>query len=119
MRTNPFLRVGEHLINLEAITQVTLRKDRSAVLLLQGPKKSLQQVSIPAPTGAEVWEFVRSNLVVIEFGANQPTGGAAETTPAAKAPKPPKSNKVKAPKTKDSKPKSKMKGKPAPGSGKS
>ena len=118
MRTNPFLRVGEHLINLEAITQVTLRKDRSAVLLLQGPKKSLQQVSLPAPTGGEVWEFVRSHLVVIEFGASQTAGETAETPPA-KAPKSSKPNKVKTPKSKGAKPKGKAKSKPSAGAGKS
>lgn len=62
------MRVGEHLINVEAIQQVTLKEDDSAVLTLIGPRKGLQQIRVPKPQGRELWTFVHENLAVVEFG---------------------------------------------------
>ncbi len=75
-----FMRVGEHLINVEAIQQVTLKKDRSAVLTLNGPRKSLQQIRVPQPWGSELWSFVHQNLVVVDFG--EPVDGEKQPPPA-------------------------------------
>src|SRR3954447_10832008 len=63
-----FMRVGTHLINLEAIQQVSLKADDSAVVTLNGPRKALQQIPVPTPHGRELWDFVHQNLVIVEFG---------------------------------------------------
>jgi len=62
------MRVGEHLINFEAIQQVTLKKDDSAVVTLNGPRKSMQQIRVAKPYGRELWSFVHDNLAVVDFG---------------------------------------------------
>jgi hypothetical protein len=62
-----FLRVGNHLINLELIQQLELRKDDSAVITVPGPRKSYQRIEVPAPAGRKLWEFFSENLVVIDF----------------------------------------------------
>ena len=72
-----FMRVGEHLINFEAIQQVTLKKDDSAVLTLSGPRKSLQQIRVAKPYGRELWSFVHDNLAVVDFGDRNDTDGDA------------------------------------------
>lgn len=84
-----FLRIGSRLINVEAIAEVKLNKDSSAVMLLQVPGKSLERMPIPQPAGREVWEFVMQNLVVAEFGEppavlRQAKGNGAAPEPAAK-----------------------------------
>jgi hypothetical protein len=61
------MRVGNHLINLASIHQVTLGEDESATLLLQGPRKALQILKVDAPAGRELWNFVYQNLSVVEF----------------------------------------------------
>lgn len=67
--TARFLRVGNHLINLEVIQQVELRKDGSAIVAVPGPRKSLQRIQVPKPMGEELWNFFNENLVVIDFDA--------------------------------------------------
>lgn len=62
-----FLRVGNHLINLELIQQLELRKDDSAIITVPGPRKSYQVIEVPAPAGRQIWEFFSENLVVIDF----------------------------------------------------
>jgi hypothetical protein len=62
-----FLRVGNHLINLELIQQMELRKDDSATITVPGPRKSYQVIEVPAPAGRQLWEFFSENLVVIDF----------------------------------------------------
>lgn len=79
-----FLRIGFHLINLEAIQQVHLQADDSAVVTLNGPRKALQQIPVPAPFGRELWDFVHNNLVVVEFGDAVEFGDVAEKPPAQK-----------------------------------
>lgn len=63
-----FMRVGTHMINIEAIQRVDLRKDDSALLALSGPRKSLQLIPVPSPFGRELWQFVHDNLLLVEFG---------------------------------------------------
>lgn len=65
--TAKFLRVGNHLINLELIQQLELRKDDSAVITVPGPRKSFRMIEVPAPAGRQLWEFFSENLVVIDF----------------------------------------------------
>jgi hypothetical protein len=65
--TAKFLRVGNHLINLEVIQQLELRKDDSALIMVPGPRKSFQRIEVPAPAGRKLWEFFSENLVVIDF----------------------------------------------------
>ena len=65
--TAPFLRVGNHLINLASIHQVTLADDGSATLLLHGLRKGLQVLKVNAPAGRELWNFVYNQLSVVEF----------------------------------------------------
>lgn len=67
--TARFLRVGNHLINLEVIQQVELRKDGSAIVVVPGPRKSLQRIEVLSPMGKELWDFFNENLVVIDFNA--------------------------------------------------
>jgi hypothetical protein len=62
-----FLRVGNHLINLELIQQLELRKDDSAVITIPGPRKSFRVIEVPEPAGRQLWEFFSENLVVIDF----------------------------------------------------
>lgn len=82
--TARFLRVGNHLINLEVIQQVELRKDGSAMVAVPGPRKSLQRIEVLSPMGQELWDFFNENLVVIDF--NSESGDAAA---------PPKNSKTK------------------------
>ncbi|MDZ7638097.1 MAG: hypothetical protein U5J83_07580 [Bryobacterales bacterium] len=85
--TARFLRVGNHLINLEVIQQVELRKDGSAVVAVPGPRKSLQRIQVPKPMGQELWDFFNENLVVIDFNAEaqeaDPVEKKAKTKPKA------------------------------------
>lgn len=67
-----FLRVGNHLINLELIQQLEVRKDDSAVITVPGPRKSYQRIEVPAPAGRQLWEFFSENLVVIDFETEAP-----------------------------------------------
>lgn len=68
-----FLRLDKHLVNIEAIQQVFLSKDgESATVTLVGPRKSLQQITVPGPAGREIWQFVAENLVVAEFTTKSP-----------------------------------------------
>ncbi len=62
-----FLRVGNHLINLELIQQLELRKDNSAVITIPGPRKSFRVIEVPDPAGRQLWDFFSENLVVIDF----------------------------------------------------
>lgn len=70
-----FLRVGNHLINLELIQQVELRKDNSAIITVPGPRKSFRMIEVPDPAGRQLWDFFSENLVVIDFDqeSTQPT----------------------------------------------
>ncbi len=84
-----FLRVGNHLINLELIQQLELRKDNSAVITVPGPRKSFRAIEVPAPAGRQLWEFFSDNLVVIDFDpkeepAPKSKGKAAGKTKSAK-----------------------------------
>ena len=83
-----FMRVGEHLINFEAIQQVTLKKDDSAVVTLNGPRKGLQQIRVAKPYGRELWSFVHDNLAVVDFGESDlsepPAGAQPEQQPSKK-----------------------------------
>lgn len=94
--TAKFLRVGNHLINLELIQQLELRKDDSAVITVPGPRKSFQVIEVPAPAGRQLWEFFSENLVVIDFEPKEEehartkrkTGGKAKEPKAPSAKKP-------------------------------
>lgn len=98
--TARFLRVGNHLINLEVIQQVELRKDGTAIVAVPGPRKSLQRIQVPKPMGEELWNFFKENLVVIDFEAE-----AEKAAPAKKEKAKPKSQpKKKATKTAKKKP---------------
>lgn len=67
--TARFLRAGNHLINLEVIQQVELRNDGSAIVVVPGPRKSLQRIEVLSPMGQELWDFFNENLVVVDFPA--------------------------------------------------
>lgn len=67
--TARFLRAGNHLINLEVIQQVELRGDGSAIIVVPGPRKSLQRIEVLSPMGKELWDFFNENLVVVDFPA--------------------------------------------------
>ncbi len=67
--TARFLRAGNHLINLEVIQQVELRKDGGAIIVVPGPRKSLQRIEVLSPMGQELWDFFNENLVVVDFHA--------------------------------------------------
>lgn len=67
--TARFLRAGNHLINLEVIQQMELRKDGSAIIVVPGPRKSLQRIEVLSPMGQELWDFFNENLVVVDFHA--------------------------------------------------
>lgn len=66
-----FVRVGCHLVNFEAIARVELLAGDAANLFLQGARKGLQCVPVPAPAGRELWNFVCENLAVVEFGSTE------------------------------------------------
>ncbi len=87
--TARFLRVGSHLINLEVIQQVELRKDGSAMVVVPGPRKSLQRIEVASPMGKELWDFFSENLVVVDFHS--------ETEAVISAPKKPKAKEKAAP----------------------
>jgi len=82
-----FIRVQSNLINIEAIQRVQLNSNGSAVLLLNGPRKALQRIEVPAPYGKDIFEFVGQHLAIMEFG--EPPRGPKE----AKAPNEPKAGK--------------------------
>jgi hypothetical protein len=82
-----FVRVGSHLINLEAIAHVKLTKGGGADVLLQGPRKSLQNLRVPAPAGEELWWFVQDRMVVAEFGTKPEPAPAQKASPKAKSKK--------------------------------
>ena len=65
--TARFLRAGNHLVNLEVIQQVELRSDGSAIMVVPGPRKSLQRIEVLSPMGQELWDFFNENLVVVDF----------------------------------------------------
>ncbi len=67
-----FVRFGVHLINIEAVQHVSLRKDGAAIVVMPGPKKSLQQIVVPKPAGQQLWDFVQQELVVADFGDFSP-----------------------------------------------
>lgn len=67
-----FIRIQSNLINIEAIQRVHLNKDGSAVLLLNGTRKALQRVEVPAPHGSQIFDFVKLHLVIMEFGELPP-----------------------------------------------
>lgn len=96
--TARFLRVGNHLINLEVIQQVELRKDGSAIVAVPGPRKSLQRIEVLSPMGQELWDFFNENLVVIDF--NSESGDAVAPPKKSKSkPKPSAQAKKKAAKS--------------------
>lgn len=94
--TAKFLRVGNHLVNLELIQQLEVRKDDSAIITVPGPRKSFRLIEVPAPAGRQLWEFFSENLVVIDFEpkedeaakAKRKPGGKSKETKSASAKKP-------------------------------
>ncbi|MCZ2156299.1 MAG: hypothetical protein LC114_20750 [Bryobacterales bacterium] len=83
--TARFLRVGSHLINLEVIQQVELRKDGSAMVVVPGPRKSLQRIEVLSPMGRELWDFFNQNLVVVDFHSEPEVEAVAPKKPKAKS----------------------------------
>lgn len=94
--TARFLRAGNHLINLEVIQQMELRKDGSAIIVVPGPRKSLQRIEVLSPMGQELWDFFNENLVVVDFHAESGETVAPPKKSKAKA-KPAPAAKTKAP----------------------
>ena len=109
--TAKFLRVGYHLINVELIQQLELRKDDSAVITVPGPRKSFRMIAVPAPAGRQLWEFFSENLVVIDFEPKEvETAREAKGKPGGKS----KDEKAASAKKPESKVKAEPKNKPAP-----
>lgn len=108
--TAKFLRVGNHLINLELIQQLELRKDDSAIITVPGPRKSFQMIEVPAPAGRQLWEFFSENLVVIDFEpkAEEPAPESGKAAMKGKASPKAKGQKENSPKKPEVKAKSKV-----------
>lgn len=56
------------MINVEAIQRVHVKADGSATLMLNGPRKALHRVMVPAPYGRELFDFMHQRLAIVEFG---------------------------------------------------
>jgi len=109
--TAKFLRVGNHLINVELIQQLELRKDDSATITVPGPRKSFRMIAVPAPAGRQLWEFFSENLVVIDF---EPKDAQISKAPKRKPTSKSKDEKGASAKKQDLKAKSELKRKPEP-----
>ncbi|MCW5964597.1 MAG: hypothetical protein KIT83_11210 [Bryobacterales bacterium] len=86
--TAKFLRVGNHLVNLELIQQLEVRKDDSAVITVPGPRKSFRMIEVPAPAGRQLWEFFSENLVVIDFEPKEDESAKSKHKPGGKTKEP-------------------------------